>query len=606
MTREEFQNIAPGLPAQPGIYKYYDANGQLLYVGKAKNLRKRVSSYFLKHFPGYKTYELVKRIARIEYTVVNSEQDAFLLENNLIKQFQPKFNINLKDDKSYPYIVIRNEPFPRVYLTRNKTEDGSYYFGPYTSVKKVRELLDFIRQTIPLRSCKLRLTENNIKRGKFKVCLEYHLGNCKGPCAGLQNAEDYEKNIQQVKNLLRGNLSGVIRHFTEEMKAYAKQLAFEKAESIKKKIEFLKNYQSKSVVISHKKNNVDVFAVQQKEQVACIHYMMIRNGIIIQTHNTRAETHLNETPQEILMHGISRLRETFQSDVKEIIVPFSMEYPDKNVKLIVPVKGEFKNLLSLCEKNAQIGLEEMQNRNRLLLDAKKDFSDKLPERLQKELSLKNRPLHIECFDNSHLQGSFPVSALVCFKNGEPDKNQYRLFHMRTSKKGDDFAFMREAISRRYKRLLQENKPLPDLIIIDGGKGQLHAAVQVIDELELNAKPDMIALAKKEEEVFLPGRKEPLRLAMNSEALKFLRKIRNEAHRFVLKFHRKSRNAGLPETELAQIKGIGKQTALLLLNTYRSVKGLKDFLQNKNAGDELARLIGKKKTELVMSHFSEPE
>ncbi|HEX5654785.1 MAG TPA: excinuclease ABC subunit UvrC, partial [Chitinophagaceae bacterium] len=412
MTSQEFQHIAITIPQQPGIYKYFDSREELLYVGKAKNLRKRVGSYFSKTFTSYKTHELVQRIARVEFTIVNSEQDAFLLENSLIKQYQPRFNINLKDDKSYPFIVIKNEDFPRVFLTRRVIKDGSEYLGPYTSVKKVRELLEFIKQTIQLRNCSLNLSPSNIARGKFKVCLEYHLGNCKGPCEGFQTQEDYQENLVLLKNLLRGNLSPVIRHFREEMKDHAAHLAFEKAEAIRKKIEFLENYQARSVVASSKAGDMDVFSLVKEKETAYVNYLMVRSGTIVQTETTRVETHLDETPEEILSFSVAQLRVTFNSDAAEIVVPFLIEFPQEGITITVPKGGDKKKLLELSEKNTGYFIEEIKNRQRLKLGIKNQGQLQLLEGLQADLQLNELPLHIECFDNSNFQGSYPVSAMV--------------------------------------------------------------------------------------------------------------------------------------------------------------------------------------------------
>ncbi|HYM95385.1 MAG TPA: excinuclease ABC subunit UvrC, partial [Chitinophagaceae bacterium] len=516
MTSKEFQHIASSIPQQPGIYKYFDIADELLYVGKAKNLRKRVSSYFIKTFSTYKTHELVQRIAKIEFTIVNSEQDAFLLENSLIKQFQPRFNINLKDDKSYPYIVIKKEPFPRVFLTRRVFNDGSEYLGPYTSVKKVRELLDFIKQTIQLRNCTLNLTGKNIQKKKFKVCLEYHLGNCKGPCEGLQTADDYNENLVQLKNLLRGNLYPVIRHFKEEMKNHAKSLQFEKAEMVRKKIEFLKNYQSKSVIAGTRINDVDVFSIVKEKDIAYVNYLMVRTGTIVQTQTNKIETHLDETLEEILSFAVVQLRTTFKSDAPEIIVPFIIDFPQKDIILTVPKSGDKKKLLELSEKNAGYFIQELKNKEQLKLDTKKGSKQDILEELKHNLQLPAVPAHIECFDNSNFQGSYPVSAMVCFKDGEPSKKDYRHFNVKTVKGINDFATIKEAIFRRYKRLLEEGSPFPQLIIIDGGKGQLGAAVEALKELNATGKTTLIGLAKNEEEIFFVGDKEPVRLAYSNE------------------------------------------------------------------------------------------
>jgi len=417
MTSSEFQNIVQTIPRCPGIYKYYNSGNELLYVGKAKDLRKRVSSYFLKNLTSYKTHELVNRIHHIEFTIVNSEQDAFFLENSLIKNFQPRFNINLKDDKSYPYIIIKNEPFPRVFLTRKRIEDGSEYLGPYTSVHRVRELINFIRQTISIRTCSLHLTQRNIERKKFKVCLEYHLGNCKGPCEGLQNEEDYKEGIEQIKNLLKGNLNPVINHFKNEMKGQAEKLEFEKAELTRKKIDFLKNYQSKSVVANPRLSEMDVFSIVKHEEKAYINYLMVQNGTIVQTKTILTESFLDETQEEILAFAVGQLRTTFNSKAKEIVVPFAIAYPENDVTVTVPRGGDKKKLLDLSEKNAQYFIDEIKNKQRLKLGKQNTDKTELLKKVQDDLKLPQTPFHIECFDNSNFQGSYPVSAMVCFKNG---------------------------------------------------------------------------------------------------------------------------------------------------------------------------------------------
>ncbi len=600
MTANEFSHIASGLPHQPGIYKYYDASNQLIYVGKAKNIRKRVNSYFIKNLGSYKTHELVRRINRIEFTIVSSEQDAFLLENSLIKEFQPLFNINLKDDKSYPFIIIKNEPFPRVFLTRKKINDGSEYLGPYTSVKKVRELIEFTRQTIPLRTCSLNLTERNIEQKKFKVCLEYHLGNCKGPCEGLQTLDDYRDHISQLKNLLRGNLQPVIRHFKEEMKNFATSLQFEKAEITKKKIEYLENYQAKSVVANAKGGDLDVFSIVKEKDIAFVNYLMVRNGTIVQTQTNKLETHLDETPEEILSFCIAQLRSTFDSSNEEIVIPFPIDYPQSDITLTVPKGGDKKKLLELSEKNAMYFIEELRNKERLKLSKNTD-QIKILEQLQEDLQLPALPLHIECFDNSNFQGSYPVSAMVCFKNGLPSKKDYRHFNIKTVEGINDFASMKEAVYRRYRRLRDEGQPFPQLVIIDGGKGQLSAAIEAMDELEIMGKTTLVGLAKNEEELFFAGDQESRKLPFNSPSLKLIRGIRDEVHRFGITFHRLKRSKGTFKNELEDIPGIGKATADILLKEYKSVKNVRATAQ-----EELERKVGRSKTKLIMDYFGKHE
>lgn len=597
MTQEAFSKIAATIPHQPGIYKYFDDKGAIIYVGKAKNLRKRVGSYFNKTFTNYKTHELVQRIDRIEFTIVNSEPDAFFLENSLIKQFQPRYNINLKDDKSYPYIVIKNENFPRVYLTRQPTNDGSEYLGPYTSVFRVRELLEFIRRTIPLRTCTLNLTRNNIEKKKFKVCLEYHLGNCKGPCEGLQSQEDYDESIRQVRNLLKGNLSPVIKQFKEEMKALAANLQFEKAAYIKKKIEYLEDYyQSKTVITGLKGGDKDVFSIIKNNDIAYVNYLMVRSGTIVQTQTNKLETHLDEPAKEILVYAIERLRDTFKSDAREIVVPFSIDYTAEEVEIIVPKAGDRKKLIELSEKNANYFIEELKNKERLKISRNVD-QVKVLEQLQTDLQLQELPVHIECFDNSNFQGSYPVSAMVCFKNGVPSKKDYRHFNVKTVQGINDFASMKEAVYRRYKRLKEEQQDFPQLVIIDGGKGQLGAAMEAVEELELHGMITLVGLAKNEEEIFFPGDQESLKLPYNGSSLKFIRFIRDQVHRFGVTFHRQKRSKGTFKNELEDIKGIGKSTADTLLKEFRSVKNIRE----KNP-EEIAAVVGHAKAKIVWEYF----
>lgn len=600
MTAEDFKHIAPTIPHQPGIYQYFNDEDVIIYVGKAKDLRKRVSSYFTKTFTSYKTHELVQRIKRIAFTIVNSEHDAFLLENSLIKEFKPRYNINLKDDKTYPYIVIKNEPFPRVFLTRYVVNDKSEYLGPFTSVQKVKELLEFIRQTVPLRNCTLNLSAGNIARKKFKVCLEYHLGNCKGPCEGLQTLPDYLEGIQQIKNLLKGNLNPVIRHFKEEMKNAVADLAFEQAEIAKNKISFLTNYQAKSVVAGNTAGDKDVFTLVKEKNVAYVNFLMVRNGTIVQTQTTKVLTHLDEDEPEILSFSIARLRQTFNSDATEIIVPFAIDYPEKDITITIPVSGDKKKLLELSLKNVDHYIEEIKNKERLKLSTNTN-KIKVLEKLQEALQLGSLPTHIECFDNSNFQGSFPVSAMVCFKMGVPSKKDYRHFNVKTVEGINDFATMKEAVTRRYKRLQEEEQPFPQLVIIDGGKGQLSSAHEAMVELGLADRTTLVGLAKREEEVFFVGDKESVKLPYNSEELKLLRQIRDEVHRFGITFHRNKRSKGTFTNELESIAGIGPKIATQLLQHFKSVKNVK--AQSKEA---LTTVVGLQKAVLVYNHFHPEE
>ena len=599
MTQKEFSAISNTIPTQPGIYKYFNAANELLYVGKAKHLRKRVSSYFSKTFTTYKTHELVQRIHHIEFTIVNSEQDAFLLENTLIKEFQPKYNISLKDGKTYPYIVIKKEPFPRVFFTRRKINDGSQYLGPYTSVVKVRELLTFIKQNILLRTCKLNLTDGNIKKGKFKVCLEYHLGNCKGPCEGLQTSEDYKEELQQLVNLLKGKLSPVIQHFKKEMQLHVQKMEFEMAGIYQKKIEHLQNYQSKSTVVNTKIGTVDVFTILEDGNIAYVNYLAVTDGTIVQTKTIMLEKKLEETAAEILVFAAALLRNTFNSEAKEIIVPIEIIYPEQGTIITIPRSGDKKNLLSLSEKNVNYFREDLKKKKMLNLEDKtEDEKIKVLLQLQKDLQLSALPLHIECFDNSNLQGSFPVSAVVCFKNGQPSKSGYRRFNVKTVVGINDFATMKEVVYRHYKRVMDEKGQLPQLVIIDGGKGQLSAAMECIKALKIPGSTTVVGLAKNEEEIFFPGDTQSIKLPWDSESLKLIRRIRDEVHRFGITYHRNLRSKGAFKNELEQIKGIGKTTANLLLKEFKSVKNIRS-----KTAEEISQIIGKAKADLLLTHFN---
>ncbi len=599
MTAAQFQQIAHTIPNQPGIYKYFDANNEILYVGKAKNLRKRTGSYFNKTYTNYKTHELVQRIHHIEFTIVDSEQDAFFLENSLIKQFQPRFNIDLKDDKSFPFIIIKKEPFPRVFLTRRKINDGSEYLGPFTSVAKVRELLNFIRQNVALRTCKLNLTEGNIKKAKFKVCLEYHLGNCKGPCEAFQNEEEYDGALQQVRNILKGNISPVIQHYKQEMIGHASNLQFEKAEITRKKIDHLENFQSKSVIVSRHLTNLDVFSALKDGDIAYVNYLMVQNGSIVQTHTVQVQTKLEENVEEVLPLAIIQLRETFNSVAPEIIVPFQIEFNVEGIVITVPRAGDKKKLLELSEKNVNYFREELKKKKMLQLEGKSDMQKKeVLYQLQADLQLIEAPVHIECFDNSNFQGSYPVSAMVCFKDGIPSKEDYRHYNVKTVEGINDFATMKEVVGRRYSRLLKEGKALPQLVIIDGGKGQLSAAMESIIELELAGSLTVVGLAKNEEEIFFPGDMQSIKLPWDSESLKLIRRIRDEVHRFGINFHRQKRSKGTFKNELEEITGIGKSTAQSLLKKYRSVKNIQV-----QSLEELVKSIGQAKAKVVYEYFN---
>lgn len=594
---DSIKDIIRRLPESSGIYRYYNQEGALLYVGKAKNIKKRVSSYFIGKAANRKTIELVRRIHQIEYTIVHTETDALLLENTLIKQYKPVFNIELKDDKTYPYIVIKKEPFPRVFLTRKKINDGSVYLGPFTSAGKVRELINVIRQNLPIRTCRLLLNDHLIKAKKYKVCLEYQIGNCKGPCEGLQSESDYLNQINQIKNILNGNIRSVIRFLKEEMSAYAAEMKFEKAAIIKKKIVFLENYQSKSIVVNATVQEADVFYYIRKDEKVFVNYLMVRNGAVILADNTTLEVKIEESDEEILSTIINNIRTLFNSDAKEIVVPYSINWIDPSIKVTVPTVGAKAQLLEMAALNAKHLKKEAEMKSILHLKNQLPDSQSLLNQLQQKLSLSALPLHIECFDNSNFQGSNPVSAMVCFKNGIPSKKDYRTFHVRSVEGIDDFATMKEAVFRRYSRLLKEMAPIPQLVIIDGGKGQLHAAAESIKQLSLSDQLTLIGLAKREENIFFLGDKEPLQLSIGDPVLLFIRKIRDEVHRFGIRFHRNTRSKGFIKNDLETLEGFGKKTIEKLLKRFRSIEGIS------NAGyDEMIDCIGKSKTEILMNHI----
>ena len=598
MTKEEFSIVQPSLPSKPGIYKYFDATDKIIYVGKAKNLRKRVVSYFNKISDYYKTKKLVSEIKRIEFTIVDSEQDALLLENSLIKQYQPKYNLVLKDDRSYPHIVIKNEPFPRIFITRKMIKDGSQYLGPYTNVAQVYSLLNLIKQTIPLRTCSLNLNPKNIEKGKFKECLEYHLGNCKAPCVAFQSKEEYDEQVQLVKDILKGKLGDIIKNYKKEMMEKASNLEFEKAEIIKKKIEYLQTYQSKSIIVNTKIDNVDICSVVSNEKYAAVNFMIIVQGTIIHTHSVTITKMLQESDEEILVPILYQLREKYKSTSKEIIVPFTISTEDELI-VTVPKSGDKKKLLELSLQNAEYMMQE--HKRKLTLNLSENTTEQnnaLLEQLKIDLHLSEIPDHIECFDNSNFQGSYPVAAMVCFKDGVPFKKEYRHFHIKTVEGINDFASMKEIVYRRYKRVLDEGKPLPKLIIIDGGKGQLSSALESIHELGLLGKTTVVGLAKNIEEIFYPGDSESLKLPYQSATLNLIKRIRDEVHRFGITFHRSTRSKGIIKNELEKINGIGEKTANDLLKHFRSVIKVKNATEK-----ELEKIVGLSKARIIKQYFN---
>lgn len=597
MEKEQFKKIQSSIPQEPGIYQYFDDKGKLLYVGKAKHLRNRVSSYFLSNQHNLKTIELVQRIADIKYTIVNSEHDAFLLENELIKNYQPKYNINLKDDKTYPYIVIKNEAFPRVFLTRRKFKDGSTYIGPFTHVFAVRELINHIQETIPLRTCTLPLTPKNIQQGKFKVCLEYHLGNCKGPCQGFQTAEDYDHSIDQVKHLLKGNVKPLVQNLKETMQAEAAALAFEKANITKKKIDELERYQTKSEILTKQQEAMDVFSIAMEEDQAYVNYLMFQEGRIVQTHMLPLSTPLEESKEAVLAFAIHYFRTQVESEAKEIIVPIEPNEKEQGVKYTVPKMGEKLHLLALSQKNVDYAIKEWKHRQALVKVNEHAPVNEVLIELKQLLSLPAVPSHIECFDNSNFQGAYPVSAMVCFKNGIASKSDYRKFNIKTVVGINDFASMHETVLRRYSSVLQKKQPLPQLIIIDGGKGQLNAALDALKELGIQDKVTTVGLAKNIEELFFPGDSRSILLNWNSAAHNLVRNIRDEVHRFGITFHRAQRSKGALENSLDHIIGIGPKTKETLLTYFKSVSKIKTANPN-----TLTELIGAAKTKILIDAF----
>jgi excinuclease ABC subunit C len=599
MNTSHFRDIQHSIPKEPGVYKFIDDNDGILYVGKAKNLRNRLSSYFGERADrAHRTRVMVKNAARIEFTIVESEADALLLENSLIKRYQPRYNVRLKDDKSYTYICIKNERFPRILITRRVIRDGSAYFGPYTSSHRLKIILDLIKQLFPLRTCALNLSQENIAAGKFKVCLEYHIKNCLGPCEGLQEESAYNEKITQIKNMLKGNFSAVINHFKADMLTYAENLEFEKAQQIKEKLDAFEDYQGKSTVVSSTIRDVDVFAIAADEKNAYVNYLKVINGAIIHTHTLEMEKNLNQEPDELLAFVIPELRERFQSIAPEIIVPCPVALPDQSAQLTIPKIGDKRKLLDLSEKNVRFHLLQKQ-KEAVSRSQKTSPAERILRTLQQDLHMKVLPTHIECFDNSNIQGSNPASACVVFKNAKPAKKDYRHFKIKTVEGPNDFASMEEVVYRRYKRLLDEQQPLPQLIVIDGGKGQLSAAMKSINELGIANQVTVIGIAKKLEEIFFPNDSTPLLINKKSESLKLIQQARNEAHRFSLAYHRNRRSKAFLQTELTTIPGIGEKTAEKLLRHFGSVTKVRNA-----SSDQLIEAIGKSAATKINAYFTE--
>lgn len=582
------------LPDKPGIYQFFDFEGTILYVGKAKNLKKRVASYFSKNQSG-KTTVLLRKTDDIRHIVVDNESDALLLENNLIKKHQPRYNILLKDDKTFPWICIKKEPFPRVFSTRNPIRDGSLYFGPYTSGLMVKTLIGLIRQLYKLRTCTLSLTESNISAGKFKVCLEYHLGNCKAPCIGLQSDQKYIENIQQIKDILKGNISTVIEYLKRLMATYSKELHFEDAQITKEKIEILAKFRSRSTIVSNSIKNVDVFGFTQESDNAYINFLKVVQGAVIQAYTVELKIRIDEEKESILGFAITEIRQRLTSDSPEIICPFKPDILIDRVKYTVPQTGEKHKLLELAERNAIY--YKLEQKKKRMEHSPQVRTGKNLEKLKNDLHMPDIPVYIECFDNSNIMGTNPVAACVVFRNARPSKKEYRHFNIKTVTGPDDFASMEEVIFRRYKRIIDENQHLPQLVIIDGGKGQLSSAMKSIEKLGLREKLTVIGIAKKLEEIYFPGDSVPIYLDKNSISLKIIQQLRNEAHRFGVNFHRDKRSSEMTKSDLDQIKGIGPRTKEILLKYFGSVDKIR-----KASPKELEKVVGPSKTTILSGYF----
>jgi excinuclease ABC, C subunit len=584
------------LPSEPGVYRYYDKKGEILYVGKAKNLKNRVLSYFNKSQIGYKTRMMVSKIVRLETTVVNSEYDALLLENNLIKEYQPFYNILLKDDKSYPWICIKKEPFPRIFLTRNVIKDGSEYYGPYAKVKQAKTLIEVIKNIYKLRTCSLNLAPEKIKEGKYKVCLEYHIKNCAGPCEGLESEEEYAQKLNAIRGIIKGEFKAAREYLEAEMYNYAAKLEFENAQQSKEKLQILENYQTHTTIVSSNINDVDVFGIISDEAAAYVNYFKIKNGSIIQSYTTEIKKMLDETDEEILEEALIEIRNKFNSTSTEIFLPFHLNIEIPHVKLIVPKLGDKKRIVELSEKNAmEYRVEKLKQVQ--IVDPER-HTNRIMAEMKKLLRLPEEPRHIEGFDNSNIQGTNPVSACVVFKDGKPSKADYRIFHVKTVEGPNDFATMEEVIYRRYSRLLDEGEPLPQLILIDGGKGQLSSAVKSLKLLGLYGKISIIGIAKRLEEIFFPEDPVPLYLDKKSETLKVLQRVRDESHRFGVKHHRTRRKNSTIKSELEEIPGVGEKTIQQLLSKLKSVKRIKEA-----SLETLEEILGKSKAKAVWEHFN---
>ena len=599
MTPEEFKTYRESLPNQPGIYKYLNEQGEIIYIGKAKDLKKRVSSYFTNNMHSNRIKRMIHFITKFEFVIVDTEQDAFLLENSLIKKYQPRYNVMLKDDKTYPFICIKKEPFPRVFFTRRIIKDGSEYLGPYTSMYNARIVLDLMREIFPLRTCNLNLSQKNIEAGKFKVCLEYHLKNCLGPCQALQTEEDYDEEIQQIRNILKSNFGSVKNYLKKKMTEYADQTLFEKAEEFRQKLEILTGYENKSTIVNPRLTDIDVYGYTENETDAFMNYLKIVNGTVVKTRAIEVKRVLDETKEELLLRAILEHSMEETEPASELLVPFEIDFPFENIKLTVPQAGDKKRLLDLAVKNALYMRQERVKQNMTAEEKKPSF--RIMKTLKEDLKLKDLPRHIECFDNSNIQGTNPVSACVVFKDARPSKKDYRHFNIKTVEGPDDFASIYEVITRRYKRMLDEEQELPQLIIVDGGKGQLSSAVDALKQLNLYGKIPIVGIAKRLEEIYFPEDSLPLYINKKSESLKLIQKMRDEAHRFGITHHRLRRSNTSLHSELIDIKGVGEKTFELLMKKYKSVKKLREVELA-----ELAELIGESRAKLLKEYFAGTE
>ncbi len=588
---------ARGLPLLPGVYQFFDAGGTIIYVGKAKKLRNRVSSYFVKNHDSGKVRVLVSKIAEIRHIVVPSEQDALLLENSLIKEFQPRYNIQLRDDKSYPWICVKNEPFPRVFMTRRKVNDGSTYYGPYTSVKMVRSVMDVIRSLYKLRTCKLDLSAKKIAQNRYKVCLEYHIKNCKGGCESLQEEFDYLESVTEIKKLLGGNIHSLMQEIKQRMLQFAEEFRFEEAQSLKEKLEFLERYQSRSVVVSSRLTNLEVYSFLDDEKEAYVNRLLVVEGRVLSSHTLELKKKLDESKEELLVAAIAEFRLQSQQKMGELVLPFTVDFDLGEVEITVPQRGDKVKLLDLSKRNALFFKKEKQEQAEKRKENTRENA--LMKQMKRDLRMREQPRHIECFDNSNIQGTNPVASCVVFKNGRPAKKDYRKFHIKTVVGADDFASMKEVLMRRYSRMQEEGDNLPQLIVVDGGKGQLSSAVEALKEVGVFDKLRVIGIAKRLEELYFPGDSVPLHLDKRSETLKVLQHMRNEAHRFAITFHRSLRSKNAVGSVLENIAGVGEKSVKALLERFRSVEGVK-----KASLEELTEVLGVSRARKVWEYLQE--